>query len=65
MLVLEGLDATWRVADVKLSGLRAQQAGVLLGDKLVCIGGQEDTVRGWAVFGVVGAEGGWGRGIGG
>ena len=39
VLLLSGVDQVWRVVDAKLGGLRGSQAGVLIGDMLVCVGG--------------------------
>ena len=39
VLVLEGVDATWHNSPARLSAPKYKQAGVLLGDTLLCLGG--------------------------
>ena len=50
VIVLEGVNSTWRRAEAKLSGLKVRQAGVLLGDYLLCLGGREDEVGKGGVY---------------
>ena len=42
--VLDSLSSTWAEAAVQLPGLKSDMAGLLLGDLLLCLGGQLDTV---------------------
>ena len=44
IIVLEGLNDRWSNFTGKLGGLRAGQAGVLVDNVLICLGGVEDTV---------------------
>ena len=62
VLLLEGLDATWRTT-ARLGIPTQGQAGVLLGDTLLCLGGY-DAVRGVGPVG--GVRGGMvpGAGVG-
>ena len=43
MLVLEGLHATWRKLPAQLDAPKSRQAGVLLGDTLLCLGGLNEV----------------------
>ena len=47
IMVLEGLNDQWSTFTERLGGLRAGQAGVLVNNVLICLGGVEDTVGGW------------------
>lgn len=44
VLLLDGMDSEWRPVETNLAGTKAQQAGVLVGDNLICIGGIQDQV---------------------
>ena len=43
--VLQGLDSTWGVSSATLPTGRKEMAGLLFGDLLVCIGGNEEVGR--------------------
>lgn len=49
VLVLDHIYAKWRPLTGSLGGARAYQAGVLVGDQLLCLGGREDVVCGAVV----------------
>ena len=57
VVVLGGIDVKWEYLTPSLGGKRAAQAGVLVGDKLVCLGGVEEVVSG--------AKGSWWSGLAG
>ena len=45
MLVLEGVESTWRTAAVRLESPKSEQTGILLDDTLLCLGGVNQKVR--------------------
>ena len=43
VLLLEGLNTTWRTSTAQLGDPKDSQAGVLLGDTLLCLGGMDSV----------------------
>ena len=51
VLVLESVRSTWGIAAVELPAARESSAGLLLGDRLVCMGGVGEVRRSGGVCG--------------
>ena len=63
VLLLEGLNATWRTSTARFGTPKSSQAGVLLGDTLLCLGGRNEVGGGGPVRGFGRRNGsGWGKG---